>query len=401
MTNDEKEQIETHEEEENFAELFEKSFKEPGRLQPGQKVEAKVLKISGDWVFIDTGRKGEGVLDKKELLDKEGNLTVAEGDTVTAYFLSAGNNELRYTTKISGGGPAASAQLEEAWKSGIPVEGSVEKEIKGGYEVKVAGMRAFCPFSQMSLRRTDNPAEFVGKQLSFRISEFGERGRNIIVSHRAILEEERRARKEALRETLKKGETVRGTVSSIRDFGAFVDIGGIEALIPVSEIAWGRVASVEERLSVGQEVEAVVKSVDWEKDKISLSLKETLADPWQQAAALFPEGSYHTGTVVRLAPFGAFVSLSENIDGLIHISKLGQGKRINHPRDAVTEGETIEVKVEAVDSAARKISLAPAGPARAADEEEKTMSSFRKTAATTSTTSMGTLGDLLKDKLKK
>lgn len=401
MINDEKKPIETHEEEENFAELFEKSFKEPGRLQPGQKVEAKVLKISGDWVFIDTGRKGEGVLDRKELLDKEGNITVAEGDTVTAYFLSAGNNELRYTTKISGGGPAASAQLEEAWKSGIPVEGFVEKEIKGGYEVKVGGMRAFCPFSQMSLRRTDNPAEFIGKHLSFRISEFGERGRNIIVSHRAILEEERRARKEALRETLKEGQTVRGTVSSIRDFGAFVDIGGIEALIPVSEIAWGRVASVEERLSVGQEVEAVVKSADWEKDKISLSLRETLADPWQQAAALFPEGSYHTGTVVRLAPFGAFVSLGEGIDGLIHISKLGQGKRINHPRDVVKEGEMIEVKVEAVDAAARKISLAPAGPAKAADEEEKTMASFRKAAATTSTTSMGTLGDLLKEKLKK
>ena len=387
--------------EESFAELFTKENKLPGRLEPGQKVEAKILKISGDWVFLDTGRKGEGVLERKELLDKDGNLTVKEGDTITAWFLSVQHNELRFTTRL-GSGSAGNSQLEDAWRSGIPVEGFVEKEVKGGFEVKIGGtVRAFCPFSQMSLRRVDNSAEFIGRHLPFKISEYGENGRNIVLSHRALLEEERLQQKEGLKETLKEGMVVRGTVTSIRDFGAFISIGSVEGLLPISEIGWSRVEDIQSVISVGQQLDVMVKQIDWENDKISFSLKDTLADPWEKAALNFPEGSFHTGRVSRLAAFGAFVTLDSGVDGLIHISKLGAGKRINHPREVLKEGETVEVKVESVDRESRRISLALAEISRAAEQEERTLDDFRKAAAESSSKTMGTLGDLLKAKLEK
>jgi len=394
---DEKKTIEETVEEEGFAELFEQSYREQGRIAPGEKVTAQVLKISGDWIFLNTGRKGEGVLDKKELLDADGNLTVKEGDTISAWFLSSSNNEMRFTTKL--GGAATHSGLEEAWRSGIPVEGFVDKEVKGGFEIKIAGsVRAFCPYSQMGLRRIENPESCVGSHMSFRISEYGEKGRNIILSHRAILEEEQRGQREELRETLREGMKVKGKVTSIRDFGAFVSIGCVEGLLPISEIAWGRIADIREVLTVGQELEVVVKLIDWENNKFSFSIRETLADPWETVSHSYPEGTFHMGKVARLTAFGAFVTLAAGIDGLIHISRLGEGKRISHPREVLKEGDMVEVKVESVDRENRRLSLVLAGPARAADEEEAVLDSFRNQNAASTGKSMGSLGDLLKMK---
>lgn len=398
MENDDKD-LKEESGEESFAELFERSYRQTARLEPGQKIEARVLTITPEWVFLDTGQKGEGVVDRKEFLDADGNPTVKEGDVITAYFLSSGRNELRFTTKI-GGGAAGHAQLEEAWRSGIPVEAFVEKEVKGGFEVKIAGsVRAFCPYSQSGARRGAE-GELVGQRLSFRITEYGEKGRNIIISRRAVLEEEQRRRREELKETLREGQTVTGTVVSLREFGAFVDIGGIEGLVPVSEIGWGRVDKVSDVLSVGEQVTAVIKGLDWEKQRISLSIRDTLADPWDRVGERFPEGSFHSGKVARLAPFGAFVTLGEGLDGLIHISKLGQGKRISHPREVLKEGETVEVKVEGVDREHRRLSLSLAGAARAAEEEEATMAAFRQQAGE-APKGMGTLGELLKARQEK
>ncbi|WP_224963392.1 30S ribosomal protein S1 [Geomonas subterranea] len=399
MDNDHREEMET--EEESFADLFERSQKDAGRLEPGAKVEATVLQIAKDWIFLDTGRKGEGVLDIKELLDAEGNVSVKVGDKVAAWFVSSRNNEMRFTTKVGGGGShsAGNAQLEEAYAAGIPVQGVVEKEVKGGFEVKVAGSRAFCPFSQIALRRVEDTAALLGKQMSFKITEYSERGRNIVISHRALLEEEQQQQKDALKETLKVGDRVTGTVTSLRDFGAFVSIGAVEGLLPVSEVAWARVNHVSEVLSAGQEVEVVVKAIDWEKNRISFSLKDTLADPWEEAASAFPEGSYQNGKVARLTPFGAFVTLASGVDGLIHISKLGAGKRIQHPKEVLSEGQEVEVKVESVDREAKKISLALASVSRAAEEQAQSMDAYKKTVSE-APKGMGTLGDLLKAKLK-
>jgi len=322
-------------------------------------------------------------------------------DSISAYFLSSSHGEMRFTTRIGGGGATGSAQMEEAWRSGVPVEGLVEKEIKGGFEIKLGGTaRAFCPFSQIALRRMDNAESLIGTRLAFRITDYAENGRNIVVSRRSLLEEEQRRLKDEAQAGIEEGMTVAGTVISLQDFGAFVDIGGLEGLIPISEIGWSRVKDVRDVLSVGQQVQVVVKAIDREKDRISLSLKDTLADPWDQVAQLYPEGSFHTGSVSRLAPFGAFVTLASGVDGLLHISKLGAGKRINHPREVLKEGENVEVRIESFDRANRRLSLALAGVARAAEEEESTLAEFRRQASETPA-GMGTLGDLLQARMNK
>jgi small subunit ribosomal protein S1 len=387
----------------SFAELFEQDGKQAKRwLEPGQKLTGKVLKIGNEWIFMDTGQKGEGVIERKEFLDIDGNITVAEGDIISAYFLSSSHGEMRFTTKIGGGAISGggSTQLEQAWQDGMSVEGVVEKEIKGGYEIKLGTSRAFCPYSQIALRRVENPEALIGTRLTFRISEYAENGRNIIVSRRALLEEEQRQLREDAQAAINEGMTVVGTVISLQDYGAFVDIGGIEGLLPISEIGWSRVKDVRDVLSVGQQLTVVVKSIDREKERISLSLKDTIADPWEQVPDRFPEGSFHTGTVARLDTFGAFVTLSDGVDGLLHISKLGSGKRINHPREVVKEGEQVEVKIESIDRANRRISLALAGPARAAAEEEATMTEFRS-QANAGPQGMGTLADMFRPRAQR
>ncbi len=397
---DETRDLEEESGEESFAEMFAASQAKSGRLKPGSQVQARVLHVSGEWVFLDIGQKGEGVLDRRELTDGEGNLTVSPGDTITAWFTGSSRGELRFTTKIGGTGAADRTMLEDAWKAGIPVEGSVEKEVKGGFEVRIGSSRAFAPYSQMSLRRVADTAAFVGKRLKFIIMEYAEGGRNIIVSHRAILEEEAARELEQLRETLSVGMTVTGTVTSLQKFGAFVRAGAIEGLLPISEIGWTKVRDVADVLSVGQEITVTIKQLDWENRKFSFSLKDTLADPWEAAVEKFTVGSVHTGTVSRLAQFGAFVTLGEGVDGLLHISKIGKGKRISHPREVLREGETVEVLVEGIDRESRRISLALADVVRAEAEAEADMATFRQ-QATQAPAGMGTLGDLLKAKLGK
>ena len=366
--NNEKNMEET--EDKSFAELFEQSFKKPSRLEPGQKVEAVIVKITDEWIFLDLGDKSEGCLDRKELLDADGNLTVAEGDRVSAYFLSSENNERIFTTKVSGGA-AGNQYLEDAFHSRIPVEGVAEKEIKGGYEIKIAGsVRGFCPFSQMGLRRSDNPQEVIGKKLLFKITEYRDNGRSLVLSNRKVLEEERERIREELKKTLQKDMVLKGTVISLRPFGAFVDIGGIEGLLPISEVGWSRIDDLSSVLSPGQELEVKVTELDWEKSRISVSLKAALPDPWLQLSARFPEESCHTGIVAHLAPFGAFVTLAPGIDGLIHISQLGQGKRINHPREVLAEGQAIEVRVIKIDMESKRLSLALASSGPQEQEED-------------------------------
>jgi small subunit ribosomal protein S1 len=395
--NEENEREDEMLERESFAELLRDSLVKPARFNPGQKVKARVVKISAEWIFIDLGGKSEGYLDAKEFTDQEGSLSVGEGDIVEAYFLAAENNELRFTTRITGG-EAGLYYLEDAWHNGIPVEGFVEKEIKGGFEIRIAGgLRGFCPFSQMGMQREGNPKDLLGKHLAFRITQYGERGRNIVLSNRAVLEEERQKQREEQKSLLQEGAIVKGTISSIHSFGAFVKIGSIDGLIPVSEIGWDRVEDINAVLTVGQEVEVMALKLDWEKDRLSFSLKRVLPDPWDSIEKDFPQGSRHSGTVARLTNFGAFVSLSAGVDGLLHISKLGAGKRIRHPHEVVTKGQHVEVKVDSVDRENKRISLSLAGgeEAEGGQESEGDYSRYLKEDAP-----MGTLADLLKAKLQ-
>lgn len=390
-------ELDNQNDEKSFAELLEESGVGRDFLRPGQKVEAVIVKITPEWIFLALGGKSEGYLDRRELQDEEGNLTVKEGDRISAYFLSSKHNEKLLTTKI-GSGEAGQAFLEEAYQNGVPVEGLVEKEIKGGYEIKVVGnARGFCPYSQMGLQKTDDPQGYIGKKLTFRIVEYGEKGRKLVLSSRAILEEEQRQRREEIKGTLKEGMVLKGKVVSLLNFGAFVDLDGIQGLIPMSELGWARVENIHDVLIVGQEVEVRIIKLDWEKDQIGLSLKQCLPDPWDTVDQTFFEGSVHTGRIVRLMNFGAFVNLAPGIDGLIHISKLGKGKRINHPGELVAVGQTLTVQVENVDRQQKRISLTLVRSVKeettAAPEGEDYHQYIEKSA-----TSLGSLGDLLKFK---
>ena len=342
----------------SFASLFEKSVSRMGRLQPGQMLETFIVSISNDCIFIELSGKSEGVLDRAELTDKEGKLTVKEGDPIRAFFVDAKNGEMNFTTKISGekAGPAV---LETAFKNKIPVEGLVEKEIKGGYEVKIGETRAFCPFSQMGQKRTDNPAEHIGKHLTFRIQEYKDNGRSILVSHRVILEEAHQVKVEALKQTLKEGMVVKGAIISIQDFGAFVDLEGVQALLPISEIGRDRVQDIRALFTVGQEIEAAVIKIDWTSERITLSMKSLLSDPWVQAFEKYPKDSKHIGKVVRTTDFGAFVSLESGLDGLIHISEFKSDSKYGNSGVPVKMGESISVRILDVDIAGKRISLKP------------------------------------------
>ncbi len=390
------------EESSSFAELFQASESAPvRRLKPGQKISATIVGISGESVFLDTGGKSEGILDASEIRGDEQNEAPAVGDTIDVYFLKAKGGAQLFTISIGSG--KNTEHLEEACRSAIPVEGLVKEEIKGGFEITLGGsIRAFCPYSQMGLRRVDDAAaEYLGKRLNFLISRYEENGRNIVVSARELLEAEREKLRDSLKETLSEGDTLEGTISSIRDFGAFVDIGGVDGLVPISEIGWSRVENIADHYSVGQNVSVLIKKLDWDNNRLTLSIKETLTDPWEEAAAQLSSGQIITGKVARLAQFGAFVTLAEGVDGLIHISKLGKGRRINHPREVLEEGQELEVQVESIDSDEKRISLAPSDYVSPEDDqksEDTLVKNFQKSHKKESST-LGTLGDLLKKKL--
>ncbi|NNF84111.1 MAG: 30S ribosomal protein S1, partial [Deltaproteobacteria bacterium] len=368
-------------------------------LEPGEKVTARIIGITSEHIFLDLGRKGEGCIEKKEFHDADGNLTVREGDTIQAYFVGTRDNEMLFATRI-GGGAVDQTQMEDAWRNGIPVEGTVEKEVKGGFSVRIAGgFRGFCPYSHLGNVPAESRGESVGKRLLFRITKYDGGGRNIVLSHRVLLEEKRREEMESLRGTLREGMTVKGTITSVRDFGAFVSVGPIRGLLPASEVSWDRGGDIWETLTPGQEIEVAIIRLDWEKERFSFSLKETLHDPWDQVEGKYPAGSRHAGNVSRLTAFGAFVSLEPGVDGLLHISKLGGGRRIRHPGEAVKEGEEVAVQVESVDREKRRISLSlqedAAGTGDASDSEE-----YRQYLQEKAPPSLGSLGEALKAKLK-
>jgi small subunit ribosomal protein S1 len=262
-------------------------------------------------------------------------------------------------------GPEAAAEVAAAFEHGIPVEGTVAGVNKGGFDVQVAGMRGFCPVSQIDLRFTEDPNVHVGQRYRFRITRL-EPGRgnqmNLVLSRRALLEEEQAERARELKKSLAVGLVVRGTVTQLKEYGAFVDLGGIEGLLHVSELGFQRVRHPSEVLSVGQGVEVAITKIEptddpRKGDKISLSLKALERDPWLDVAAGFPVGAKVRGRVVRFQPFGAFVEVAPGIEGLVHISAMVAGKRVNHPSDVLELRQEIEVTVLAVEPDKRRISL--------------------------------------------
>ena len=345
-------------EEASFEELLKASTETHGRkLFPGDKVSGKVAKVSKDAVFVDLGGKSEGIADIQEFLDKEGNLVVKQGDWVEMRVGSV-RDGIHLTKGMKVQGADALDMLREAKENGIPVEGRVSGVVKGGFEVNLSGIRAFCPLSQIDLAFCEKPEEHVGAKYLFRIMEIKERGKNIIVSRRVLLEEEREKKSKETLERLKPDLECEGKVTKLTEFGAFVDIGGIEGMVHVSEVSHVRINRPSDVLKPGQQVNVKVMKIESDREgrpKISLSIKALEPDAWDRGLG-FQEGEIIHGKVSRLADFGAFVEVAPGVDGLVHISEISYD-RIPHPSKLLKEGEGVDVLVMGIDREARRISL--------------------------------------------
>ncbi|MEZ4362662.1 MAG: S1 RNA-binding domain-containing protein [Kofleriaceae bacterium] len=383
---------------EDFASMlaaFESSTPRQDRKRPrvGDLVSGTVISIGKDAIFVDLGGKAEGTLDRAQVEDREGKMMVALGETVEARVAQDAGGVLQLRIKVTRG-PEAKAELVSALELGLPVDGLVTEVVKGGLSVDVAGVRGFCPASQIDNRFVEDLSIFVGQRFTFRITRYEPGGRgNLVLTRRALLEEEREKLAAKTREVLKVGAVLRGKVVGFKPFGAFVDLGGIEGMLHVSELGFSRVERPEDVLALGQEVDvAVLKIEPGDKgQRIALSLKALATDPWQEASQRLVEGARVKGKITRMQPFGVFVEVAPGIEGLVHISELGAGRRINHPREVVSEGQEVEVAVMGVDPERRRVSLSMAASDSATAEDIAAAAPRQQPSA-----QLGTLGDLLK-----
>jgi small subunit ribosomal protein S1 len=350
--------------EEDFAAMFEASTKAK-RFERGQTLEGTIVAIGPTEAFVDVGGKGEATIEIAELKDDEGALEVAVGDRIQATVVSTVGG-LTLSRKLMRGA-ATNRQLEDAFRAGLPVEGKVEREVKGGYEVRIARQRAFCPFSQIDIVRMD-PSEYVGRVYEFRITEYSEGGKNLVVSRRALLQDAQQASADQARQSIVVGAVLTGRVVSVRDFGAFVDLGGgVQGLLHVSEMGWSRVSDASQILKPGEEITVKVLRIDDDKRKISLGLKQLSADPWSSVAATYEVGQTLSGRVTRVADFGAFVELEPGVEGLAHSSTFAPTGRSDGWNTQITAGMTGTFEILSIDLDKKRIGLAliPDGGARA------------------------------------
>jgi len=339
---------------EDFAALFAREAARPV-LEMGQIVKGRVIHITAESVFVDVGGKGEAWIERAELTDQDGRLKVAVGDEVEATVVSTGD-EVRLSHKLRQGAQARQA-LAVAAQTGIPVEGKVAAVIKGGYEVTVGGLRGFCPFSQMDLRRVDATEEYVGRVLEFRVTTFSDSGRNLVLSRRRLLEERAAEAAEETRKKIAPGAVLTGTVASLADFGAFVDLGGVQGLVPLSELSHSRASRPADLVRVGDAVTVKVLRVDQEKGRISLSLKALEGDPWGSVAGRLRERQVVRGRAVRSTEFGIFVELLPGVDGLLHVSEIPRSRQ-GAMREAAAASAEIAVLIVNIDTEKRRVALA-------------------------------------------
>jgi small subunit ribosomal protein S1 len=385
----------TEPEEEDFATMFEASER-ARRFTKGQIIEGVVVAISTEVGLVSVGGKSEATIDIAELKDEEGHVEVKVGERIQAMVVST-SGELKLSRGLALGA-ATARQLEDAFQAGLPVEGKVDKAVKGGYEVRIARQRAFCPFSQIDTARNTEPSQHEGRVYKFRIIEYKENGRNIIVSRRVLLEEEQQANAAEVWKSIVEGAVLPGRVTSVRDFGAFVDLGGVQGLLHVSEMAWARVSDTSQIVKPGDEVTVKVLRVDADKQKISLGLKQLAANPWESAGQTYAPGQLRTGRVVRVADFGPFVELEPGVEGLVPLSESGVS-RDGDVKKAFRAGDQIQVVVLDVDAPARRIRLSVTGVEKMREAGEVREYADRVGAAPAE--GFGSLADKLRDVFKR
>jgi len=381
--------------EDDFATMFEASER-ARRVTKGQIIDGTIVAIGAEVALVSVGGKSEAEIDISELLDEDGKLEVKVGDRIQAMVVSTAG-ALRISRRLALGA-ANARQLEDAFQAGLPVEGKVERAVKGGYDVRIARQRAFCPFSQIDIIRNTEPAQHEGRVYKFRIVEYKEGGRNLVVSRRVLLEEEQQASAAAVRSSIVEGAVMTGRVVSVRDFGAFVDLGGgVQGLLHVSEMAWARVSDTTQVVKPGDEIAVKVLRVDADRQKISLGLKQLATDPWSSVADTYKTGQLRAGRITRVADFGPFVELEPGVEGLIPLSESGVARDAD-VKKAFRVGNTVQVVVQEVDAAARRIRLSVTAVDQVREADEVREYADRPDAAPAE--GFGSLADKLRDALK-
>lgn len=344
------------EQEEDFAAMFEASVK-ARQFSRGQTIEGTIVALGPKAAFVDVGGKGEAEIDIEELKDADGDVEVSVGDRIQAVVVSTGGGIVLSRKGVRNA--ATQRELEDAFRAGLAVEGKVVKAVNGGYEVRIARERAFCPLSQIDIVRTADPAVHEGQVYAFRVIEYKDGGKDVVVSRRKHLEEQQRASAADVRKSIVAGAVLSGRVASVVEFGAFVDLGGgIQGLLHVSEMGWSRVTNPNEIVKPGDQITVKVLRVDEATQKISLGLKQLLDDPWTAVAGTYEVGQVRTGRVTRLADFGAFVELEPGIEGLAHASTFAPTGRAGEWAKSVTVGSTGAFEILSIDAAQRRIGVA-------------------------------------------
>ncbi len=344
----------------DFAQLLEESFKDTERrdLAPGDMVEGTIISIGKTHIYVDTGTKSDAVAEISELLDDQGEFLYNVGDVIKLYVVSRTESEIILSKALSGAGK--DMIIEDAFQAGTPVEGKVEEVIKGGFSVNILGKRAFCPVSQMDVRYVEEQEPYIGQTLLFLITRYEENGRNIVVSRRELLQAEMKEAQDKFLAENAVDDVVTGKVTRLASYGAFVElVPGLEGMIHISELGWSRVENPADAVSVGDEISAKIIQIEpGEKGtKIALSMKQMTENPWGTIDSLFHVGDHVQGTVVRIAPFGAFVELAPGVDGLVHISEMSHTKRVTRPEQEVEQGQKIQVAIKEIDKENQRISL--------------------------------------------
>jgi small subunit ribosomal protein S1 len=337
---------------ERMMELYQGSM---ASIDEGEIVKARVQSVNDTTVVLDIGFKSEGTIAREEFKDLE---PIKPGDEVEVLLEHLEDQEGAVVlSKKKADFMRVWEKIRLAYENDQPVEGTLVKKIKGGVVVDLMGVDAFLPGSQIALRRVPNIDELLGQKFEFKIIKLNKRRRNIVVSRRVILENERAGKREKLMKELQKDQVRKGVVKNITDFGAFIDLGGVDGLLHITDMSWGRISHPSELVSIGAELEVKVLDIDWTRERISLGLKQLQSYPWKDVAEKYPVGTRVTGKVVSITNYGAFIELEPGIEGLVHISEMSWTRNVRHPSKLVSIGETIEAVVLKVDPNEEKISL--------------------------------------------
>jgi len=350
----EKEGEDDHDKGESFQALYEESLKQ---IEEGAIVTGTVININPDSVLIDVGYKSEGEIPISQFKDNVGNLTIGEGDKVEVLVESREDDEgIIHLSKDKADKVKAWREITKACNEGEVIEGTIVARVKGGVSVDI-GVSAFLPGSQIDIRPIRNMDELVGKRFKFKVLKLNEKRNNIVISRRALLEEEREKKREELLEKLEEGAVLNGTVKNITEYGAFIDLNGLDGLLHITDMSWGRINHPSEILSIGDTIEVKVIKYDPERQRVSLGLKQLSPDPWENIEEKYPIGERAKGKVVSITDYGAFIELEEGVEGMVHVTEMAWGKKLRHPSKIVDLGEMVEVEVIGVAPEKKRISL--------------------------------------------